>query len=112
MLDVWLRNLLGGFSDEACLGDVFGSGSALGFWVGKFGTGFEAFGDDLAGCLAVEDALAAAVVGGVEAAQELLEVAMGVDGVRWPPSVGQFDGLDKLGPGCRQAASLFASFAA
>ena len=35
LLAVWLRDLLGGFSDEACLGDVLGSGSALRFWVGE-----------------------------------------------------------------------------
>ena len=29
--------------------------------------------------------------------------------LRWPPTVGQFDGLDKLGPGCRQAANLIIS---
>jgi hypothetical protein len=28
-----------------------------------------------------------------------------VSNLRWPPSVGQFDGLVKLGPGCRQAAN-------
>jgi hypothetical protein len=32
--------------------------------------------------------------------------------VRWPLSVGQFDGLDKLGPGCRQAANFSTSFTA
>ena len=34
-----------------------------------------------------------------------------VPGVRWPPTVGQFDGLVKLGPGCFQAANLVASSA-
>ena len=29
--------------------------------------------------------------------------------MRWPPPVGQFGGLDKLGSGCRQAASLSVS---
>jgi hypothetical protein len=29
--------------------------------------------------------------------------------VRWSPTVGQFDGLVKLGPGCRQAANLIMS---
>jgi hypothetical protein len=28
------------------------------------------------------------------------------DTLRWTPPVGQFGGLDKLGSGCRQAASL------
>ena len=31
--------------------------------------------------------------------------------LRWSPSVGQFDGLVKLGPGCRQAANLIVSLA-
>jgi hypothetical protein len=48
--------------------------------MGKFATGFEAFGDDLVGGPAVEHALAAGVVGGIEAAQQPLEVAVGVDG--------------------------------
>jgi hypothetical protein len=34
-----------------------------------------------------------------------------LDEVRWPPSVGQFDGLDKLGPGSCQAANLVISSA-
>jgi hypothetical protein len=38
-----------------------------------------AFGDDLIGCLAVEHALAAAVVGSVEAARRLLELLMEPD---------------------------------
>ncbi len=42
--------------------------------------GLEAFGDDLVGCFALEDALAAGIVGGVEATQQLLELLMGVDG--------------------------------
>jgi DNA-directed RNA polymerase specialized sigma24 family protein len=29
-----------------------------------------------------------------------------LDQMRWTPPVGQFGGLDKLGSGCRQAASL------
>jgi hypothetical protein len=29
--------------------------------------------------------------------------------LRWSPAVGQFDGLDKLGPGCPQAANLVMS---
>ena len=41
---------------------------------------FEAFGDDLIGCLAAEDALAPGIIGGIEAAKELLEIAVGVDG--------------------------------
>jgi hypothetical protein len=30
--------------------------------------------------------------------------------LRWSPSVGHFDGLDKLGPGCRQTANFSTSF--
>lgn len=50
----------------------------LGF--GEIRAGFEAFGDDLIGCLAAENALASGVVGGVEAAQKVFELAVGVDG--------------------------------
>ena len=40
----------------------------------------EALGDDLIWCHAVEHALAARVVGGIEAAQQMLEVPVGIDG--------------------------------
>jgi hypothetical protein len=48
----------------------------LRFWVGQFAARFEAFGGDLVRRLAVEDALTATIVGGVEAAQQLLELRM------------------------------------
>src|SRR5215208_3116377 len=79
-LTVRLRDLLGSFGDEACLGDVLGSGSALRPWVGEPATRFEAFSDDLVWCFAVEHALVAGVVGSIEAAQQLLELDMRVDG--------------------------------
>jgi hypothetical protein len=40
---------------------------------------FEVFGDDLVGCFSIEDALPPGVVGGVEAANQLLEIAVSVD---------------------------------
>src|SRR3712207_7108163 len=48
--------------------------------VGQPPSGLEALGDDLVRRLAVEHALAAGVVGGVEAAQQPLEVPVGVHG--------------------------------
>jgi hypothetical protein len=39
---------------------------------------------------------------GLQAPHEVV----GPDNVRWSPTVGQFDGLVKLGPGCCQAANL------
>jgi hypothetical protein len=42
--------------------------------------GFEAFGGDLVRGRAVEDALTAAIVGGVAAAQQLFELGVRVDG--------------------------------
>ena len=48
---------------------------------GALASGFEAPGGDLIGGLAAEDALAARIVSGIEAAQELLEIAVGMDRV-------------------------------
>ena len=36
----------------------------------------------------------------------LIVEAVAMMGLRWTPDSGQFGGLDKLGPGCRYAASL------
>ncbi len=77
---VRLRDLPGGFGDEARPGDVLGSGAAMRLGVGQPPSGLEALGDDLVRRLAVEHALAAGVVGGVEAAQQLLELLVGPDG--------------------------------
>src|SRR5829696_4707240 len=76
VVGVSLRNLLGGFGDEAGLGDVRWSGAAMRPGVGEPSARLEALGDDLIGRLAVQHALAAGVVGGVEAAQQPLEVAV------------------------------------
>ena len=48
--------------------------------VGQLAPGFEALGDDLIRRLAIEHALPAGVVGGVEAAQQLLEIPVRIDG--------------------------------
>jgi hypothetical protein len=48
--------------------------------IDQLSSGLEALGDDLIRRLAVQHALAAGVVGGVEAAQQMLEVAVGMDG--------------------------------
>ena len=74
------RDLLGGLGDEACLGDVVGSRTAVRLGLGELAARLQALGDDLIGRLAAEHALAACVVRGVEAAQQPLEVAVGVDG--------------------------------
>jgi hypothetical protein len=47
--------------------------------IGEFGFGFKALSNDLIGGLAVEHALMPGIVGGVEAAQELLPRAMRVN---------------------------------
>ena len=46
---------------------------------GELRFGLEAFGHDLVGCLAVQHPLTPVVVGGVEAAQKLLQVTVRVD---------------------------------
>ena len=48
--------------------------------IDQLSPGLEALGDDLIRRLAVQHALAPGVVGGVEAAQRMLEVAVGMDG--------------------------------
>ncbi len=48
--------------------------------VGQLATGFETFADHLIGCLAVEHALAAGVVGGIEAAQQLVKILVRIEG--------------------------------
>ena len=62
------RDVLGGFGAEAGLGIVRWSCAAVRPGIGELA----ALGDDLVGRLAVQHALAAGVVGGVEAAQQLL----------------------------------------
>jgi putative transposase len=47
--------------------------------IGEFRLGFESLGDDLVGCPAIEHALTAAIVGSIEAAQELLQGTVGID---------------------------------
>jgi hypothetical protein len=47
--------------------------------LGQLALGFETFGNDLVRCLALQHALAAGIVGGVEAAQELFELTVGMD---------------------------------
>ena len=49
--------------------DVVWSSANFGRAAGELATGLEAFGDGLVGCLAIEHALAAGVLGGVETAQ-------------------------------------------
>ena len=43
----------------------------------------EAIGDDLVGCPSLEDTLTPRVVGDIESAKQLLEVAVRVDGDAW-----------------------------
>ncbi len=62
------------------LGDVPGSRPAVRPEVGELAARLEALGDDLVQRLAAEHALAAGVVGGVEAAQHLFEVLVERDG--------------------------------
>ena len=52
----------------------------LGFGAGELSSRPEALLDDLVGCFAVEDALAPGVVGGVEAAEQLLKLGVRPDG--------------------------------
>ena len=77
---VWLRDLLGGLCDEAGLGDIGWSCAAVRLRIGELAARLEALGDDLVGRLAVEHALAAGVVGGVEPAQQPFELGVGPDG--------------------------------
>jgi hypothetical protein len=56
-----LRDLLGGFGDEAWRCDILGACLALRPWVGELAALSEPLGDDLVGGLAVEDALVAGV---------------------------------------------------
>jgi hypothetical protein len=66
-----LRDVLGVFNDEACLGDVSRACPALRLGPSELASRFEALGDDLVGCSSFDDALAAGVVGGIEAAEQL-----------------------------------------
>src|SRR3954452_14769973 len=68
------------FSDQASLDDVIGTGPSGPLGFGQGGLGGEPLGDDLIGCLAFQHTLPTGVVGGIEAAQELFELVMGVDG--------------------------------
>ena len=76
-------DLPGAFCDEAGLGDVLWPGSTfrcLGFGAAELSSNSEALLDDLIGCLAVEDALAAGVVGGVEAPEQPLQLGVRPNG--------------------------------
>ena len=75
-----MRDFLGGLGDEACLGEIAGACTSVRLGVGEFGPGREPLGDDLIWRPAAQHTLAAGVVGGVEAAQQLLELAMGPEG--------------------------------
>ncbi|MBU8541875.1 hypothetical protein [Falsiroseomonas tokyonensis] len=75
-----MRDVLGGFNDEACLGDVSRACPALRLGPDELASRFEALGDELVERLAVEHALAAGVVGGIEAAEQLLELDVRPDG--------------------------------
>src|SRR5690349_2076350 len=77
---VRLRDLLGVFSDQAGLDDVTGTGASGGLGFGQGGLGGEPLSDDLIGCLAVQHPLPTGVVGGIEAAQELCELSVRIDG--------------------------------
>ena len=94
------------FHDEACAGDVVGPGAPYRLTSDQLAPGLEAFGHDLVGSLAVEHALAAVVVGGVQAAQELFEVAVRMEGdlkhLRADPAIEALDHairLRRAGPG-------------
>ncbi len=76
---VWSRNLFSAFGDQACFGCITRTGSSGGFAFSPRAHDFNPFCNDLLRCFAIEHALSAAVVGGIEAAQELLELAVGVD---------------------------------
>src|SRR3954468_10040435 len=80
VLAVRLSDLLGAFSDQASLDDVIGTGPSGSLGFGQGGLGGEPLGDDLIGCLALQHTLPTGVVGGVEAAQELFELIMRIDG--------------------------------
>jgi hypothetical protein len=70
---------LGALSDQAGPGDVTGPGASGRLVFGQDGFGCESFGDDLIGCLAFQHTLTTGIVGGVEATQELFELAVGID---------------------------------
>jgi hypothetical protein len=74
-----LWDVLGSFDDVSCAGDVIWSRPAFRLASDKHTSRLEALGDDLLWCFPSRT-LATGVVGGVEAAQELLELLMGVDG--------------------------------
>src|SRR3954451_18694888 len=80
VLAVRLSDLLGAFSDQASLDDVIGTGPSGRFGFGQGGLGGEPLSDDLIGCLALQHTLPTGVVGGVEAAQELFELIVRIDG--------------------------------
>ncbi len=52
-----------------------------------------------------------AVVDGAANLEQPVGASAGPAHLRWSPSVGQFDGLDRLGSGFRQAANLSIRFA-
>ena len=75
-----MRDILGSLDDVPCQGDIGWFRLAFRLAASELVSGLEAFGDDLTGCFALEDPLAAGIVGGVEASQELFELLMEVDG--------------------------------
>ena len=80
MLGVWLRDVLGTFDDQQRLGQD----ARIGRWpisgIGEARVVPEPLTDDLLGRAAAQDALAAGVVGRVEARQQPLRGRGG-----WPP---------------------------
>src|ERR1700712_5603405 len=77
---VWLRDLLGIFSDEAGFGDVTWSGPPGGLVLSQCRLGGEPLSHDLIGRPGLQHTLPTRVVSGVEAMQELFELGVRVDG--------------------------------
>src|SRR3712207_8161892 len=73
---VRLRDVLGALDDQHGLGQDAGIGRRTEAGVGEARVPPQALADDLLGRAAAQDALPAGVVGGVEAGQQTLEVAV------------------------------------
>ena len=66
--------------DQACFGCITRTGPSVRFALGQGALGLEMFGNDLVGCFALQHALTTGIVGGIEAAPELFELTVRVDG--------------------------------
>src|ERR1700712_2284177 len=77
---VWLRDLLGIFSDQTGFGDVTWSGPPGGLVLSQCRLGGEPLSHDLIGRPRLQHTPPTRVVSGVEAMQELFELMMRIDG--------------------------------